>query len=87
MIEIKPDIYQLQIPIHNNPLGHTNTYLIRDKDGYLLIDAGWDSEEALDNYRSSPFFAETWRATKALFAAKAEAWSVHLIDEPDLAKF
>lgn len=47
MIEIKPDIYQLQIPIHNNPLGHTNTYLIRDNDGYLLIDAGWDSEEAL----------------------------------------
>jgi glyoxylase-like metal-dependent hydrolase (beta-lactamase superfamily II) len=47
MIEIKPNIYQLQIPIDNNPLGHTNTYLIRDNGGYLLIDAGWDSEEAL----------------------------------------
>ena len=47
MNEIKPDIYQLQIPIHNNPLGHTNTYLIRDNDGYFLIDAGSDSEEAL----------------------------------------
>ncbi|HEY95351.1 MAG TPA: MBL fold metallo-hydrolase [Dehalococcoidia bacterium] len=47
MIEIRPDIYQLQIPIYNNPLGHTNIYLIRDNDGYLLIDAGWDSEEAL----------------------------------------
>jgi len=47
MIEVKPGIYQLQIPIHNNPLGHTNTYLVRDNDGYLLIDAGWDSKEAL----------------------------------------
>ncbi len=47
MIEIIPGIFQLQIPIHDNPLGHTNTYLIRDHHGYLLIDAGWDSEEAL----------------------------------------
>ncbi len=48
MIEIKPGVHQLQIPIHNNPLGHTNTYLIRDNKGYLMIDAGWDSEEALE---------------------------------------
>ena len=47
MIEIKPGIYQLQIPIHNNPLGHTNVYLIRDNKGYFMIDAGWDSDEAL----------------------------------------
>ncbi|UCC17780.1 MAG: MBL fold metallo-hydrolase [Dehalococcoidales bacterium] len=55
MIEIKPDIYQLQIPIHNNPLGHTNIYLIRDNDGYLLIDAGWDSEEALQAMKDQLF--------------------------------
>jgi len=47
MTEIIPGIYQLQIPIPNNPLGYTNTYLIRGDDGCLLIDAGFDSEEAL----------------------------------------
>ncbi len=47
MTEIIPGIYQLQIPIPNNPLGHTNTYLVQGDDGYLLIDAGWDSGQAL----------------------------------------
>jgi glyoxylase-like metal-dependent hydrolase (beta-lactamase superfamily II) len=47
MTEVIPGIYQLKIPIPNNPLGHTNTYLIRWDDGYLLIDAGSDGDEAL----------------------------------------
>ena len=36
----------------------------------------WDSETDLNRYRYSDFFKETWTLTKALFAAKAEAWSV-----------
>ena len=36
----------------------------------------WESEQALDHYRFSDFFKETWSLTKALFAQKAEAWSV-----------
>ncbi|MFN0215792.1 MAG: putative quinol monooxygenase [Saprospiraceae bacterium] len=40
----------------------------------------WDSEDALESYRSSPLFADTWAKTKALFAAKAEAWTVEVID-------
>ena len=36
----------------------------------------WDSEEHLDHYRYSAFFKDTWTQTKALFAAKAQAWSV-----------
>ncbi|MBN2239037.1 MAG: MBL fold metallo-hydrolase [Dehalococcoidales bacterium] len=47
MNEIRPGIHRMQIPIPNNPLGHTNVYLVRGNDGYLLIDAGWDSDEAL----------------------------------------
>jgi len=35
----------------------------------------WQSAEHLDAYRASPFFADTWAATKALFAAPAQAWS------------
>jgi quinol monooxygenase YgiN len=36
----------------------------------------WENEQALDHYRFSEFFKETWGLTKALFAQKAEAWSV-----------
>ena len=36
----------------------------------------WDSEAHLDHYRFSEFFKDTWGRTKALFAQKAQAWSV-----------
>lgn len=36
----------------------------------------WQDEVALDNYRNSVFFQETWAATKVLFAEKATAWTV-----------
>lgn len=48
MNEIIPGIYRLQIPIRNNPLGFTNTYLVRGTDGWLLIDAGWNSREGFE---------------------------------------
>ncbi len=35
----------------------------------------WDDEEALENYRHSELFKTTWARTKALFSARAEAWS------------
>jgi glyoxylase-like metal-dependent hydrolase (beta-lactamase superfamily II) len=47
MTEIEPGIYQLQIPIPNNPLGCTNVYLLKGDKGCTLIDAGWSSREAL----------------------------------------
>jgi len=52
MTEIIPGIYQLKIPIPNNPLEYTNIYLVKGEDGYLLIDAGWNSEEALQSMKS-----------------------------------
>ncbi len=51
MTEIIPGIHQLQIPIPNNPLGHTNVYIVRGNDGYLMIDAGWNSERALESMK------------------------------------
>lgn len=36
----------------------------------------WDSEEALNKYRNSALFAETWSRTKILFNDKPEAWSL-----------
>ena len=40
----------------------------------------WDNEAALENYRASALFADTWAKTKALFSEKAEAWTVEVID-------
>ncbi len=36
----------------------------------------WESEAALENYRNSELFQSTWTQTKALFDARAEAWTV-----------
>lgn len=40
----------------------------------------WDEEKYLDQYRNSELFAEVWKQTKALFAERAEAWSVEVVD-------
>jgi quinol monooxygenase YgiN len=40
----------------------------------------WDGEAALEAYRQSELFQATWAKTKVLFAEKAEAWSVEVID-------
>ena len=42
----------------------------------------WDDAAALDAYRQSVLFRSTWAKTKALFAEKAEAWSVEVVDAP-----
>ena len=36
----------------------------------------WQDPQSLSNYRNSKLFEETWAKTKALFTAKAEAFSV-----------
>ena len=44
-MEIAPGIYQLKIPIPDNPLGHLNCYLIEGKDGWLMVDTGWHTPD------------------------------------------
>lgn len=39
----------------------------------------WENEAALNHYRFSDFFKDTWGKTKALFAEKAQAWSVEQV--------
>jgi len=36
----------------------------------------WDSVAHLNQYRQSELFASVWKQTKALFADKAQAWTV-----------
>lgn len=41
----------------------------------------WDNEAALEAYRQSELFQTTWARTKILFAEKAEAWSLEVIND------
>ena len=41
----------------------------------------WDNEESLEEYRNSDLFRSIWTKVKPLFADKAEAWSLNLVDE------
>lgn len=40
----------------------------------------WNSEDDLDNYRSSELFKNVWSKTKSLFNDKPQAWSVDKIE-------
>lgn len=51
-MKIAPGIYQLKIPIPDNPLGHLNCYLVEGKDGWLMVDTGWYTPEALDSLQA-----------------------------------
>ncbi len=36
----------------------------------------WQSEDALNEYRKSDFFRQTWSKTRQWFSAKPEAWTL-----------
>ena len=40
----------------------------------------WKNETALNKYRHSELFKNTWSQTKKLFADKPIAWSVEMVD-------
>lgn len=52
----------------------------KNKPNVLFTLSFWDDEAALEAYRQSELFQNTWAKTKVLFAEKAEAWSVEVID-------
>ena len=52
MTEIIPGIHQLQIPIPDNPLGYTNSYLVQGDNECLLIDLGMNTDEAFDSLKA-----------------------------------
>lgn len=45
----------------------------------LMTLSVWDNPQALESYRNSTLFKETWAKTKVLFDARPEAWSVEKI--------
>lgn len=51
MIEVIPGIYRLQLPIPYAPLKYVNVYLVRGENGVLLVDTGWNTDEAFDSLK------------------------------------
>lgn len=58
--------------------------LLRDtrQPNVLFTLSYWDDETALNNYRKSELFSETWFKTKALFSDRPQAWSLEILDTP-----
>jgi glyoxylase-like metal-dependent hydrolase (beta-lactamase superfamily II) len=52
MIEIVPGIYQINLPLSGYPTASVNVYLVRGTRSHFLIDAGWNSDMALNSLRS-----------------------------------
>ena len=51
----------------------------KDRPNIFFTHSIWENTDCLESYRHSELFKTTWKATKALFAERAEAWSVEKI--------
>ena len=49
--EVFPGIFQLKIPLPNNPLNHLNAYLLHMEDKNFLVDVGVDAPESFEELK------------------------------------
>lgn len=54
---------------------HLEVWREDGKPNVLFTYSHWEDVAALNHYRFSAFFKDTWSKTKPLFAEKAQAWS------------
>jgi len=48
MKELLPDIYRIEVPLPRNPLRAINSYVIRGRDRFLVIDTGMNRPECIE---------------------------------------
>jgi len=51
-VKVVPGLYKIRLPLRNNPLGSINCYLVQGKGEWLLVDTGWDTEDAFEALQS-----------------------------------
>jgi glyoxylase-like metal-dependent hydrolase (beta-lactamase superfamily II) len=51
-MEILRGLYQLKVPIPNNPIGYVMPYMFEVPGGCSIIDPGWDADESVEALRS-----------------------------------
>ncbi len=49
--ELPAGVHKIRVPLAGSPLGWVNSYVIRGDDGYVLVDCGWDTPDALAGLR------------------------------------
>jgi hypothetical protein len=72
--------YQSQI--QNFPGCRSVELLEGPEKGQFFTLSRWSAESDLENYRTSPLFAEIWPPVKATFSAPARAWTVRPVAIP-----
>jgi len=70
--------YDTKPLIDNFPgCGSTNLHVQAEDLTTVFTVSYWDDLNALEAYRQSELFRNTWSKVKPLFSAKAEAWSLN----------
>lgn len=66
--------------------GCNSVILLKDisNDKIYFTISKWNSEKDLNFYRNSDLFLIVWKKTKALFADKAQAWSMDEVELPKI---
>jgi heme-degrading monooxygenase HmoA len=71
---------QVQLEIKGFPGCHSLELLQETDSATIFFTVSvWETKEALEEYRNSTLFNETWEMTKQLFSKKAMAWSTQSI--------
>lgn len=55
---------------------HIELLRCKDPENIFFTLSFWESEAALESYRQSELFQDTWGKTKVLFSDRPEAWTV-----------
>lgn len=78
-------IFDLSVNLIESFEGCLGVELMKDagNENVFFTLSKWESEDHLNQYRSSALFKSTWAEVKPLFAEKADAWS--LIDFKQLS--
>ena len=51
-MQIAHGIYQIKVPIPDNPLEHLNCYLIEGAEGWFMVDTGWYTPDAFSSLKT-----------------------------------
>ena len=62
---------------------HLELWRAKNQSNIFFTYSYWADETALNNYRYSDLFKQTWQKTKLLFEDKPQAWSVELLAQLD----
>lgn len=69
---------EVRAKIRTQPGCHELRLLKGDENIYFTY-SRWENDAALQAYRYSRLFEDTWKRTKRLFAERAEAWSTKVL--------